>query len=82
AISEPIGNMTFTSDNRKIFSIHPLFKRPIRVAELTSKNEFVPFPNLDWNTPKENSGLFFDDVLGLRADENGIVWIMDMGTRS
>lgn len=81
-ISQPIGNMTFTPDNRKIFSIHPFFKPPLRVAELTSSTEFKPFPNEAWNTPKKDSDRYLDDVLGLRGDENGIVWILDMGNRS
>jgi len=81
-ISQPIGNITFTPDNRKFFSIHPFYKPKLRVAELTSPNSFKPFPNLEWNTPKPHSELFLDDVLGIRGDENGIVWILDMGNRS
>jgi hypothetical protein len=46
-ISQPIGNMTFTPDNRKFFSIHPFYKPKLRVAELTSPTSFKPFPNLD-----------------------------------
>jgi sugar lactone lactonase YvrE len=82
AISQPIGNMTFTPDNRKFFSIHPFYKPQLRVAELTSSTTFKPFPNLDWNTPKAHSDKYLDDVLGLRGDENGIVWILDMGNRN
>lgn len=80
-IEQPIGNMTFTPNNRKIFSIHPFIKPSIRVAELTSPTSFEPFPNVEWNIAKTDSDLFLDDVLGLRGDENGIVWILDMGTR-
>jgi sugar lactone lactonase YvrE len=81
-ISQPIGNMTFTPDNRKFFSIHPFFKPDLRVAELTSSTTFKPFPNLDWNTPKPHSDKYLDDVLGIRGDENGVVWILDMGNRN
>ena len=81
-ISQPIGNMTFTPDNRKIFSIHPFSKPDVRVAELTSATTFKPFPDLDWNTPKPESDKYLDNVLGLRGDENGVVWILDMGIRN
>ena len=80
-ISQPIGNMTFTPDGRKFFSVHPFYKPTLRVAELTSKTTFKPFPNLDWNTPKADENKYLDDVLGLRGDENGVVWILDMGNR-
>ena len=82
SISQPIGNMTFSADGRKFFSIHPFYKLPLRVAELTSATTFEPFPNLEWNTPRTTDDLYFDDVLGLRCDDRGYLWIMDMGTRT
>jgi RNA polymerase sigma factor (sigma-70 family) len=40
------------------------------------------FPNADWNTPQKGTDHYLDNVLGLRSDENGIVWIVDMGFRA
>lgn len=82
AIDQPIGNMTFTADDRKIFSVHPFYKLPLRVAELTSASTYKPFPNESWNAPQGNSTQHFDDVLGVRTDSEGLVWILDMGTRT
>ncbi len=77
-----VGNFAFTPDNQIIFSHHPFYSPDIRVARLTSPTTFEPFPNLDWNTPKKDSDQYLDNVLGLRSDEDGVVWIIDMGFRT
>lgn len=78
-----VGNITFTPDNRVIYSHHPFFSPDVRVAELNEdKASFTPFPNASWNTPRDGTDRYFDSVLGLRGDENGIVWILDMGQRN
>lgn len=78
-----VGNITFTPTNRVIYSHHPFFGPDIRVAELNDdRASFTPFPNLEWNTPRDGTDRYFDSVLGLRGDENGIVWILDMGQRN
>ncbi len=83
SLPEAVGNVTFTPDNRVIYSHHPFFSPDIRVAELNSDREsFKPFPNADWNTPREGTDRYFDSVLGLRGDENGTIWILDMGQRT
>jgi sugar lactone lactonase YvrE len=65
-----------------IFSHHPFYSPDVRVAKLTSPTTFEPFPNAEWNTPREGSDQYLDNVLGLRSDEDGIVWIIDMGFRT
>ena len=81
-LPQSVGNIAMTPDNQLIFSHHPFFSPDIRVARLTSPTTFQPFPNADWNTPKKGSDQYLDNVLGLRSDENGIVWIIDMGFRT
>jgi len=81
-LPQSVGNITFTPDNRIIYSQHPFFKPDIRVVEMTSASTFKPFPDLSWNTPRPATDQYFDSVLGLRGDENGIIWILDMGTRN
>jgi len=82
-LPESVGNVTFTPDNRVIYSHHPFFGPDIRVAELNADHtSYSPFPNLEWNTPRDGTDGYFDSVLGLRGDENGIVWILDMGQRN
>ncbi len=81
-LPQSVGNIAFTPDNQIIFSHHPFFSPDIRVARLTSPTTFEPFPNADWNTPRKGTDQYLDNVLGLRSDENGIVWIIDMGFRT
>jgi hypothetical protein len=81
-LPQSVGNIAMTPDNQLIFSHHPFFSPDIRVAKLTSPTTFQPFPNADWNTPKKGTDQYLDNVLGLRSDENGIVWIIDMGFRT
>src|SRR5258708_36827855 len=81
-LPQSVGNMAITPDNQIIFSHHPFFSPDVRVAKLTSPTTFQPFPNPDWNTPRKGTDHYLDNVLGLRSDEDGIVWIIDMGFRT
>jgi Major royal jelly protein len=83
SVPQSVGNITFTPDNRVIYSHHPFFSPEIRVAELNpDRKSFKPFPNAAWNTPQPGTDHYLDSVLGLRGDENGIVWMLDMGQRT
>jgi hypothetical protein len=83
SVPQSVGNITFTPDNRVIYSHHPLFSPEIRVAELNpDRKSFKPFPNAAWNTPRRGTDQYLDSVLGLRGDENGIIWMLDMGQRT
>lgn len=82
-LPQAVGNITFTPDKRVIFSHHPFFAPDIRVAELgPDRKSFKPFPDSSWNTPRPGTDRYLDSVLGLRGDENGIIWLMDMGQRT
>jgi sugar lactone lactonase YvrE len=81
-LPHPPGNLTFTPDNRVIVSHHPMFEPTVRVAELTSETTSRPFPNEIWNTPQPGTDQYLDSVLGLRSDENGVVWMLDIGERT
>ena len=81
-LPQSVGNIAITPDNQIIFSHHPFFSPDVRVARLTSPTTFQPFPNADWNTPRKGTDHYLDNVLGLRSDENGVVWIIDMGFRT
>jgi len=77
-----VGNIAFTPDNQLIFSHHPFYSPDVRVGKLTSPTTFEPFPNAEWNTPREGTDQYLDNVLGLRSDEDGVVWMIDMGFRT
>lgn len=79
---EAVGNLTFTPEGRAIFSHHPMFGPNIRVAEMTSATTFRPFPNEEWNQPRPGTDYYLDSVLGLRGDEHGVVWMLDIGSRT
>lgn len=82
-LPQSVGNITFTPTKRIIYSHHPFFAPDVRVAELNpDRKSFKPFPNAEWNTPRNGTDRYFDSVLGLRGDENGTVWILDMGHRT
>lgn len=78
----PLGNATFTPEGRVIVSHHPMFERDERVSEVVSPDTLRPFPNLHWNTPRPGADDYLDSVLGLRSDERGVVWMLDMGART
>ncbi|HRO15290.1 MAG TPA: L-dopachrome tautomerase-related protein [Paracoccus sp. (in: a-proteobacteria)] len=78
----PLGNGTFTPDGRLIVSHHPSYETDERVSVFTGSDTLAPFPNVDWNTPREDSEDWLDAVLGIRTDSQGRVWMLDMGTRS
>lgn len=79
-LPQSVGNITFTPDGRVIFSHHPIFEPDIRVAELDRSGEgFRPFPDARWNTPGKDPDAFLDSVLGVRGDENGVVWLLPPG---
>lgn len=78
-----VGNIAFTHSGDAVYSYHPFFEPTIRVAKYnatTKKSE--PFPNLEWNTPRPTDDHYFSNVLGIRNDENGIIWVLDMGHRN
>jgi len=78
----PLGNGAFAHDGRLIVSHHPMYATDVRVSIFRPDGGLEPFPNLAWNTPRKGDEDWLDAVLGLRNDEQGRVWLMDMGTRS
>lgn len=78
----PLGNGCFHHDGRLIVSSHPMYATDIRVSIFRPDGGLDPFPDLAWNTPRDGDEDWLDAVLGLRNDEDGRVWLMDMGTRS
>lgn len=82
-LPQSVGNVTFTPEGRMIFSHHPFFEPAVRVAELEAGGTSArPFPTLEWNTPRPGTDEYLDSVLGVRGDEEGVIWMLDMGTRT
>lgn len=82
-VNEAVGNISFTANGDLVYSHHPFFAPEIRVVHMNRETkEIKPFPNLAWNTPREDDENYLSNVLGIRNDENGIVWMIDMAQRN
>lgn len=74
------GNPTVTPQGRIIFSQQPLDSPELRVVELMPDGSLQPFPNLDWADGPEKGEVGFSAVIGIDTTEDGIVYILDMGS--
>ena len=82
-VDQSVGNIAFTHQGDLVYSHHPFFNPNFRVVKYDSKTKTTaPFPNKAWNTPRETNDHYLSNVLGIRNDENGIVWMLDMGQRN
>lgn len=76
------GNIAITPDGRRIISQHPIYRPQIRVVELLQDGSVRPFPNAEWAGPRNAAGVGLDGVLGIQADQDGVVWMLDNGRGS
>lgn len=82
-LDEAVGNIAFTSNGDLVFSHHPFYAPKIRVMIMDYRTKVTkPFPNKEWNTPRDSDDQYLSSVLGVRNDENGIVWMIDMAQRN
>lgn len=65
------GNITVTPTGRILVSLHQFFNHDVRVAEVNDEGRLVSFAT----AAKVNS------VLGLQADADGVVWLLDNAMR-
>lgn len=82
-VDEAVGNIAFTAKGDLVYSHHPFFKPRYRVVAYNPDTKTVtPFPDLSWNTPRTSNDHFLSNVLGVRGDSNGVIWMLDMGQRN
>jgi len=78
----PPGNVTITPSGRMFMSLHQFYGSNDRVVEVLEEGVTAPFPDEVWSRePKGESPIGLYNVLGLRADEHGIVWLLDQGPK-
>jgi sugar lactone lactonase YvrE len=77
-----LGNITVTTDGRVITSLHQFYEPQDRVVEVNADGSTTPFPNIEWTRGRSPDGTGLDAVLGIRADRNGVVWMLDNGGRT
>lgn len=80
--ANPPGNLTVTPDGRIIMSHHQFYGSPLRVVEVLDDGSAVPFPNEAWSTAPIDGQVGLNNVLGLRSDRSGVVWLLDRAPQS
>lgn len=75
------GNVTVMDNGRIIMSMHQFYNPQYTVVEYKN-NALTPFPNAVLAAADSTAEFKLDSVLGIRADANGIVWMLDNGMRS
>ena len=76
------GGMCVLPSGEYVISCHQFFNHQYRVMMLDKQNSWVPFPNVEMNTPDSGYPVVLDSVLGVTCDSRGIVWMLDNGRRS
>lgn len=71
------GNIAVTPSGRVIISLHQFAPSQYRVAEVGKDGALSPFPNATMNSADKNNPLTLDTVLGIQADAQGRVWMLD-----
>jgi len=75
------GNVTVTQEGRIIMSLHQFYAPEFSVVEVQPDHVLTAFPSKALSAFASQSALKLDSVLGIRADKNGIVWMLDNGMR-
>lgn len=70
----PPGNIAIVPSGRTFLSIHGFYGKPTKVVELLKSGSVRPYPNQAWQSGSPSS---IHSVLGVRGDQNGILWMLD-----
>ena len=70
-LQEGPGNITVTPTGRILVSLHQFFNHDVRVAGVNDKGQLEPFA----------AAANLNSVLGLQADAEGVVWLLDNAMR-
>lgn len=73
----PPGNLAIGPDGRMFMSLHGFYGKPLRIVEVMPDGSTKPYPNEDWANAPVGDGPGLVGVLGLRADREGILWMLD-----
>ena len=75
----PPGNIAIAPNGRIFMSLHGFYGQPLKVVEVASDGSVAPYPTFDWANLPEGDGPGLNNVLGIRADRQGILWMLDAG---
>ena len=73
----PPGNIAVTPDGQLIMSQHQFYGTDIKVVKILPDGAIQPFPNEAWASSPNSDGIGLNNVLGIRADGDGVVWMLD-----
>lgn len=73
----PPGNIAIGPDGRLFMSVHEFYGHPTRIVEVFEDGSVKPYPTDAWAHPPEGDGPGLQGVLGLNADREGILWMLD-----
>lgn len=73
----PPGNLAIGPDGRMFMSVHEFYGPELRVVEVMPDGRTKPYPTAAWARAPKDDGDGLRGVLGLRADREGILWMLD-----
>ncbi|MEM8591910.1 MAG: L-dopachrome tautomerase-related protein [Pseudomonadota bacterium] len=73
----PPGNLAIGPDGRMFMSVHEFYGPELRIVEVMPDGSTVPYPTEEWARAPVDDGDGLRGVLGLRADREGILWMLD-----
>ncbi|MEO1484636.1 MAG: L-dopachrome tautomerase-related protein [Bacteroidota bacterium] len=74
------GNVAVSKEGRVFTTVHPLGSGQMQLLEITEKNNYEAFPNEAYqNTDGVITEDEIDTPLGIRVDDNNVLWVVDMG---
>lgn len=73
----PPGNLAIGPDGRMFMSVHEFYGPELRVVEVMPDGTTKAYPTDDWARAPSEDGDGLNGVLGLRADREGILWMLD-----
>jgi sugar lactone lactonase YvrE len=74
------GNITVSNDGRIFVTMSALSASKYMVKEILPNGEAIPFGDKEWIVKPENGSIKgINSTIGIQADANGILWVLDMG---
>lgn len=73
----PPGNLAIAPDGRMFMSVHEFYGPELRIVEVMPDGSTKPYPTDAWARAPKDDGDGLNGVLGLRADREGILWMLD-----
>lgn len=75
--SLPPGNLAIAPNGRMFMSVHEFYGQELRLVEILKDGTTKAYPTEDWARATKKNGVGLKGVFGIRADRQGILWILD-----